>query len=49
LRLPKAVAKQQRAPVKLGSVAAARFAGAGLSEALPTLCGKVAVAMKLGK
>jgi antitoxin FitA len=47
--LREAVAKQQRAPVKLGSVAAARFAGVGLKEPLPTLRGRAAVPMKVGK
>jgi plasmid stability protein len=46
--LREAVAKQGQAPVKLGSVAAARFAGVGLTGELPTLRGQAAAPMKLG-
>ena len=47
--LREAVARHGKAPVKLGSVAAARFAGVGLTGELPTLRGRAAVPMKIGK
>ncbi len=47
--LREAVAKHGQAPVKLGSVAAARFAGVGLAGELPRLRGRAAVSMKFGK
>jgi antitoxin FitA len=47
--LREAVAKYGQAPVMLGSVAAARFAGVGLTGELPRLLGQAAVPMKLGK
>jgi plasmid stability protein len=47
--LREAVARHGRAPVKLGSVAAARFAGVGLTGELPRLRGRAAVPMKVRK
>ena len=43
--LREAVAEQGRAPIKLGSRIAARFAGAGLSGELPQFQGQAAVPM----
>jgi antitoxin FitA len=47
--LREAVATYGQAPVKLGSVAAALFAGVGLTGELPRLRSRAAVPMKLGK
>jgi antitoxin FitA len=47
--LREAVARHGKAPIKLGSVVAARFAGIGLTEALPRLRGRAAVPMKIGQ
>jgi antitoxin FitA len=47
--LRNAVVEPAHAPVKLGSLAAARFARIGLSAELPQLQGQAAVAMDLGK
>jgi antitoxin FitA len=47
--LREAVAKHGRAPVMLGSVVAARFAGVGLTGELPRLRGRAAAPMKPGK
>jgi plasmid stability protein len=47
--LRKAVAETGRAPVKLGSRMAARFAGAGLSGELPQLEGEAALPMDFGR
>ena len=44
-----AVVEHGQAPVKLGSLMAARFAGVGLSGELPQLEGQTAVAMDFGK
>ncbi len=47
--LREAVARHGQAPVKLGSVVAARFAGVGLTGELPRLRRRAAVAMKIDK
>ena len=47
--LREAVANHGQAPVKLGSVVAARFAGVGLTGELPRLRGRAVVPMKIGK
>ncbi len=44
-----AVVEPGRAPVKLGSLVAARFTRIGLSGELPELQGQTAVAMDFGK
>jgi plasmid stability protein len=47
--LCEAVADPGQAPVKLGSVIAARFAGVGLTGELPRLRDRAAVPAKFGK